>query len=180
MHRRALLVTVCVGLSGLAGCHAVRRTLSGGLDLVGVDSRVHPAAVPYVEGGVSTGDPWARFALYRAAPPTEPFTAAGRDAGLSVDDAALEHAVVVLAEVRNPPQAAAQLEPSPDQRVTWNRWDQLRVPLRRRPVERPESSPTVTTAVMTCRCPADPASAYVTVESDSGRAWNSFVADAVV
>jgi hypothetical protein len=148
--------------------------------LVDVDSRVHPATLPYVEGGVDTGDPWARFALYRAAPPNEPFTAAGRDAGLSVDDAAFDHAVVVLAEVRSPPRAAAQFEPNPDERVTWNGWNQLRVPLRRRAVERPESSPSVTTAVVTCRCRADPTSAYVTVESDAGRAWNSFVADAVV
>jgi hypothetical protein len=150
------------------------------VDLVGVESRVHPADVPFVERGVSTGDPWARFALYRAAPPTEPFTAAGREAGLSVDAAALDHTVVVLAEVRNPPRAAAQLEPDPDERVTWNGWDQLRVPLRRRPVERPESSPAVTTAVVICRCRADPESAYVTVDSAEGRAWNSFVADAVV
>jgi hypothetical protein len=179
VNRRALLATVCCTLSGFAGCHAVRRPFSGDVGLVDVESRVHPADVPFVERGVSTGDPRARFALYRAAPPTEPFTAAGREAGLSVDAAALDHAVVVLAEVRSPPQAAAQLEPPPDGRVTWNGWNQLHVPLRRRPVERSGPSPVVTTAVVTCRCRADPESAYVTVDSAEGRAWNSFVADAV-
>jgi hypothetical protein len=181
-----------LGSSTLAGCAATRRIVSGDVSVADAESHIHPPDRPYVDGGVSgRPDPRAWVALYVHEPAETPFTAAGREAGLSLDPADSPRVVVLVVEVRSPARGAARLEPYPTDRAGWNGWNQLRVPLRRRPAEAmpavsswsssSSSSPSsvVTTTLVRCLCRTDPGSAYVTVETADGAPRHAFVADRV-